>query len=76
MFGVEFVKDKASREPAPEFASQVRTACHRRGLVHEIGGHYANVARFLPPLVVTERLARKGLEIFADSVRTVETSVR
>jgi len=76
MFGVEFVKDKGSREPAPEFAAKVRTACHGRGLVHEVGGHYANVARFLPPLVVTERLARKGLEIFADAVRAVEKSVR
>jgi len=76
MLGVEFVKDKDSREPAPEFAAKVRTACHGHGLVHEIGGHFANVARFLPPLVVTERLARKGLEIFAAAVRTVEKAVR
>lgn len=74
MLGIEFVKDKASREPAPELAAKVRTACHRRGLLLEVGGHYANVARFLPPLVLTERQARKGLEIFADAVRGVEKS--
>jgi len=75
MFGIEFVKDKGSREPAPELAAKVRTACHRHGLLMEVGGHYANVARFLPPLVLTERLARKGLEIFAEAVRAVEKSV-
>jgi 4-aminobutyrate aminotransferase-like enzyme len=41
----------------------------------ELGGHYSNVARFLPPLILTERLARKGLEIFAEAVRAVEKSV-
>jgi 4-aminobutyrate aminotransferase-like enzyme len=72
MLGVEFVKDKGSREPAPELAAKVRTACHGHGLLIEVGGHYFNVARFLPPLVLTEKLARKGLEIFAEAVRAVE----
>jgi len=53
----------------------VRTECHRRGLLIEIGGHYSNVARFLPPLVITEELARKGVEIFADAVRHLEKSL-
>jgi diaminobutyrate-2-oxoglutarate transaminase len=75
MLGVEFVKDKGSREPAPELASKVRTICHKHGLLIEVGGHYFNVARFLPPLILTERLARKGLEIFAEAVRAVEKSV-
>lgn len=76
MLGVEFVEDKATRQPAPALAAKVRTACHRRGLLIEVGGHYFNVARFLPPLVVTEAHARKGLEIFAESVREVEKSER
>jgi len=72
MLGVEFVKDKAGRDPAPDLAAKVRTACHGHGLLIEVGGHYFNVARFLPPLVLTEKLARKGLEIFAEAVRAVE----
>jgi diaminobutyrate-2-oxoglutarate transaminase len=72
MLGVEFVKDKATKEPAPEIAAQVRTLCHQRGVLIEIGGHYFNVARFLPPLVVTAELAAKGVEIFSESVREVE----
>lgn len=74
MLGVELVKDKATKEPAPELAEQLRTACHQRGLLIEVGGHYDNVARFLPPLVLTEELARKGVEVFADVVREVEKS--
>lgn len=72
MLGVEFVTDKSTKEPAPQLASRVRTLCHGRGLLIEIGGHYSNVARFLPPLVLTDDLARKGVEIFADAVRDLE----
>jgi diaminobutyrate-2-oxoglutarate transaminase len=74
MLGIEFVKDKATKEPAPEWARSVRTACHQRGLLIEIGGHYNNVARFLPPLVLTDELAQKGLAIFMDAVKEVECS--
>jgi len=72
MLGVEFVTDKATKEPAPELAAKARTLCHQRGVLIEIGGHYFNVARFLPPLVITEELARKGVEIFVESVREIE----
>jgi len=75
MLGVEFVKDKATKEPAPELAAQARTFCHQHGLLIEIGGHYFNVARFLPPLILTEELARKGIEIFADAVKEIEKSL-
>lgn len=74
MLGIEFVFDKASKKPAPEFAKKVRTFCHRHGLLIEVGGHYDHVARFLPPLILTEEMARKGIEIFADAVREAEKS--
>ncbi len=72
MLGVELVRDKETKEPAPELASMVRSYCHRNGLLIEIGGHYFNVARFLPPLVITEELAMKGVEIFRDAVIEAE----
>ncbi len=73
MLGVEFVTDRGTKEPAPELARKVRTLCHQKGVLIEIGGHYFNVARFLPPLVVTEELARRGTGIFAECVREVES---
>ncbi len=75
MLGVELVRDKETKAPASDLAKKVRTACHRRGLMIEIGGHYDNVARFLPPLVITEELATKGVEIFVDSVDEVEKTL-
>ncbi len=72
MIGVELVRDRATKEPWPELASEVRSACCERGLVIEIGGHYSNVARFLPPLVISRKLLLRGLEIFLDSVRELE----
>lgn len=72
MMGVEFVKDKATKEPASDYARRVRTLCHQRGVMIEIGGHYNNVARFLPPLVIPEGLIGKGVDIFSEAVREVE----
>ncbi len=75
MLGVELVKDKETKEPAPGYAAKMRTLCHQRGLLVEIGGHYFNVARFLPPLIITEELAKKGIEIFADSLQELEKTI-
>jgi diaminobutyrate-2-oxoglutarate transaminase len=69
MLGIEFVKDKVTKAPDSDRAREVRRQCLERGLVIEIGGHYDNVARFLPPLVLTQDLAAKGLEIFDEAVR-------
>jgi len=72
MFGIEFVLDKDKKTPAPELAKRVRTFCLQKGLLIEIGGHFSNVARFLPPLVLTQSLAETGVGIFADAVRRAE----
>jgi len=74
MLGVELVEDKATKKPAPKLAREVRSFCHRQGLLIEIGGHFFNVARFLPPLVLTDDLAFKGLDIFAEALEQVEKS--
>ncbi len=76
MLGIEFVKDKKTKTPWPEFAKKVRTACYQRGLIVEIGGHFSNVVRFMPPLVITTELAEAGLEIFADALKEVEAAAK
>jgi diaminobutyrate-2-oxoglutarate transaminase len=72
MIGVELVRDRETRQPWPELASEVRRECAERGLIIEVGGHYANVARFLPPLVISRRLLELGVEIFLDSLAACE----
>jgi diaminobutyrate-2-oxoglutarate transaminase len=72
MMAIEMVRDKKSKTPAPDFAKMVRTYGHRRGVMIEVGGHYNNVARLLPPLVITEDLAMKGIEILTGVIDDIE----
>lgn len=72
MLGVEFVTDKKKKKPSPEIAKNVRSICHKKGVLIEVGGHYGNVARFLPPLIITEGLMLKGVEIFLEVVKDIE----
>jgi diaminobutyrate-2-oxoglutarate transaminase len=74
MIGIEFVMDKNTKKPAEDIARDVRKRCYVKGLIVELGGHYSNVVRFLPPLVLTEDLADKGLDIFTNAVRENEKS--
>jgi diaminobutyrate-2-oxoglutarate transaminase len=75
MIGIELVKDRDTKEPWPEMAGEVRTECFRRGVIIEVGGHFGNVARFLPPLVITRELLLAGVEIFVESVRAAERAL-
>jgi diaminobutyrate-2-oxoglutarate transaminase len=72
MIGVELVRDRETREPWPELAAAVRETCCQKGLIIEIGGHHRNVARFLPPLVISRGLLVRGIEIFAEALRETE----
>ena len=52
MIGVEFVKDRASREPAPDLLRDLVLAAFRRGLL--LLGAGKSTLRLAPPLVVDE----------------------
>jgi diaminobutyrate-2-oxoglutarate transaminase len=75
MIGIELVKDRDTKEPWPEMAAQIRTECFRKGVIIEVGGHFGNVARFLPPLVITRELLLTGVEIFVESVHEAEQAL-
>jgi diaminobutyrate-2-oxoglutarate transaminase len=64
MLGIEYVKSKKTKEPFPEMAKKIKKFCYENGLLVEIGGYYDNVIRFLPPLIISEAIARNGLSIF------------
>ena len=72
MIGVEFVKNKENKEPYKDIVSEIQLECFKSGIIVWKGGHYANVIRFLPPLVITEELAEKSMEIFSETVKKVE----
>lgn len=63
MIGLEFVKDRETKEPAPEAVKSIVAGCAAKGLLVESAGIYGNVIRFLCPLVVTDAQLEAGLDI-------------
>ncbi len=71
MAAIELVKDRATKEPDSQAASDVLAAAHHRGLVLIKAGMYDNVLRILVPLCVTDEQLNRGLDIFEAAVETV-----
>lgn len=68
MQGVELVKDRKTKEPAPQLANQVLERCRANGLIVGKGGLYANVVRMSPPLNISKADIDEALKILAKSL--------
>ena len=66
MIGVEFVKDRASKQPDAELRDRVEMASFQRGLI--LLGCGANSIRWSPPLILTQENVDVALEIFDEAV--------
>ena len=53
MVGVELVRDRVTKEPAPDLAVRTLQRAKEHGLIVGKGGLYANTLRICPPLIVT-----------------------
>ena len=73
MNGVEIVKDKRTKEPAPTEALKVCYSAWKRGLLFITVGTHSNVFEITPPLIITREEIDKGLEIMNDAFTDVET---
>jgi len=71
MAAMELVKDRSTKEPDSQAASDVLATAHHRGLVLIKAGMYDNVLRILVPLSVTDEQLNKGLDIFEAALETV-----
>ncbi|HEY3228420.1 MAG TPA: 4-aminobutyrate--2-oxoglutarate transaminase [Roseiflexaceae bacterium] len=71
MIAIELVKDRATREPAPDEVLAVVTSCAERGLLTMRAGLYANCLRLLMPLVITDDQLQEGLDVLEDGLRAV-----
>jgi 4-aminobutyrate aminotransferase / (S)-3-amino-2-methylpropionate transaminase / 5-aminovalerate transaminase len=74
MAAMELVKDRSTKEPDSQAASDVLTAAHHRGLVLIKAGMYDNVVRILVPLCVTDEQLNRGLDIIEAALETVAES--
>lgn len=64
MLGIEFVKDRKTKEPDAELVAAIVNEAVQHGLVLEAAGTYNNVIRFLCPLCATDAQMEAGLEIY------------
>lgn len=69
LFGIELVKDKKTKEPFDQAGKLVYQKAFRKGLAWIPAGH---ILRMSPPLIITEELALKGIEIIEESIYEVE----
>jgi 4-aminobutyrate aminotransferase len=68
MLALELVRDRESKEPAPELASATVAGARDRGLVLLSCGLHGNVIRVLVPLVVSDEDLERGLQILEESL--------
>lgn len=66
MIGVELVRDRDTREPAPEHVGRVVVEALRRGVVVLGGGIHGNVLSLSPPFVLTDDQADTALGVLEE----------
>jgi 4-aminobutyrate aminotransferase/(S)-3-amino-2-methylpropionate transaminase len=71
MMAIELVKDRTTREPAPDEVLSVVTYCAQHGLLTMRAGLYANCLRLLMPLVITDEQLHEGLDVLDEGLRAV-----
>ena len=68
MLAIELVRDRATKEPAPELATAVVEHAAARGLLLLKAGVYSNVIRVLVPLVIADGELDEALDVWEESL--------
>jgi 2,4-diaminobutyrate 4-transaminase len=71
MIGNEIVESKQTKEPSKDIAVRLRKMMFENGLLMHTCGHFGNVLRFMAPLVISESLLDKGLDIYEKAAKSV-----
>ena len=72
MQGMELVKDRNSKEPAPEATKHLFEATRKLGLIIGKGGLYGNVIRIAPPMTVNEEEIAMALDVLDKGFNMVQ----
>lgn len=75
MAAIELVRDRETREPAPEETGAVLARCREQGLVVIRCGLFNNVVRILVPLVAADDEVAAGLQILDGALARVSRGV-
>jgi len=74
MIGIEFVKNRKTKEPTPDLTDRIAYECFRNGLMLLTCGQ--NVIRFIPPLIVSQHTVDQALDIFEKAVKKIQNKRR
>jgi 4-aminobutyrate aminotransferase len=72
MVGLEFVRDRQTKERATTERDRIVRACFERGLL--VLGAGRNAIRLSPPLVLTKAQADTALEILDEAIASIAGS--
>ena len=72
--GVEFVRDRRTKQPAPELTARVALESLRRGVIVLRVGYFGNRITFMPPYIITKEEIDTILGVFDQSIRAAATS--
>jgi 4-aminobutyrate aminotransferase/(S)-3-amino-2-methylpropionate transaminase len=73
MVAVELVKDRRTKEPAPQVTALLRQRCYQNGLITIGAGIHHNVIRTLIPLVISDEELEEGLSILEKAFSGITT---
>lgn len=68
MWALEFVKDRRTKEPDPDFARAVQLNGLKNGLMLLPAGYFGNCVRLLPPLNIPLPLMDKAFDLLDDTI--------
>jgi 4-aminobutyrate aminotransferase len=70
MIGIEVVRDRESRERAPELRDRIEDLAFKRGLL--VLGAGPNAIRLSPPLIISEAQADVAMDILEECFESVQ----
>jgi 4-aminobutyrate aminotransferase-like enzyme len=73
MQGLELVRDRQTKEPAPTEAGQVLERARANGLLIGKGGLYGNVIRMAPPMNISKADVDEGIRLLDKSFAEVKS---
>src|SRR5215472_15344203 len=75
MQAIEFVKDRTTKEPAPEATNQFMEECRTRGLLVGKGGLFGNVIRTSPPLNISKADVDEAIRIMDQAFTAISPAL-
>jgi 4-aminobutyrate aminotransferase/(S)-3-amino-2-methylpropionate transaminase len=75
MMLIELVRNRETKEPAPDETLAIIRGAFQRGVIAMRAGLYTNGIRFLPPLTITDEQLLEGLAVVEASLAEVESKM-